>query len=375
MLNARLTVRFQAPPHFWPNCAQTVTDRTFRTLRDPAALAAAGLIAPDAAAALAPVAARYAVAVTPAMAALIDPADPGDPIAAQFTPDPAELVHTPAERADPIGDAVHSPLRGLVHRYPDRVLLTPTYVCPVYCRFCFRREVVGPGAGAALSRAELEAAFAYIRARPALREAILTGGDPLALPPRRIEAIMAALAAIPHLGTARWHSRVPVVTPERVTEAFAQALAARENLSSVVALHVNHARELTPAARAALRRLQKAGIMLVAQTVLLNGVNADAATLAALMRALVEAGVKPYYLHHPDLAPGTARFRLPLDAGLALYRGLRGHVSGLMAPTYVLDIPGGHGKVALDSAAARRRDDGAWELTDFRGVTHLYRDA
>jgi lysine 2,3-aminomutase len=168
---------------------------------------------------------------------------------------------------------------------------------------------------------------------------------------------------------------VPVVAPERVTQAFCDALASRENLSSVVAVHVNHARELTPVARAALRRLQMAGVMLVSQSVLLKGVNADAATLAALMRILVEAGVKPYYLHHPDLAPGTARFRLGVDEGLAITRALRGHVSGLMVPTYVLEIPGGFGKVALESGAARRNEDGSWALTDFRGGLHAYRDA
>lgn len=344
-------------------------------LRDVAALIDAGLVSPERAQALEGVAARYAVALTPAAAALIDPADPADPIGAQFVPDPGELIHADAERADPIGDSERSPLRGLVHRYPDRVLLTPTFVCPVYCRFCFRREVVGPGAGAALTRAELDAALGYVRARPAIREVILTGGDPLALPPRRLAAIMQALADIPHVGTARWHSRVPVLAPERVTGAFAQALASRDDLSSVVAVHVNHARELTPAARAALRRLQKAGVMLISQSVLLNGVNADAATLADLMRALVESGVKPYYLHHPDLAPGTARFRLTIAEGLAIHRALRGHVSGLMVPTYVLDIPGGFGKVALDSGAARREPDGSWSLTDFRGAVHRYVDA
>lgn len=352
-----------------------VSQRPAPILRSPAALAAAGLIAPQRAQALEAVARRYAVAVTPAMAALIDPADPADPIAAQFLPDPAELRAAPGEVADPIGDGARAPLRGIVHRYPDRVLLTPTFVCPVYCRFCFRREVVGPGAGAALTRDELEAALAYVRARPAIGEVIVTGGDPLALPAKRIEALSEALAGIAHVGTARWHSRVPVVTPQRVTGAFARALASREGLSSVVAVHVNHPRELTREARAALRRLQEAGVLLVSQSVLLKGVNADATTLTALMRALVEAGVKPYYLHHPDLAPGTARFRLSIDEGLALYRALRGHVSGLMVPTYVLDIPGGFGKVALDSGAARRLEDGSWALTDFSGAVNFYRDA
>jgi lysine 2,3-aminomutase len=345
------------------------------TPRDPAGLARAGLISPERAAALEPVAARYAVAVSPAMAALIDPTDPADPIAAQFLPDPAELIHSPAELADPIGDQARSPTRGVVHRYPDRVLLTPTFVCPVYCRFCFRREVVGPGADAALSRAEFAAALDYIRARPAIREVILTGGDPLGLPARRVSEIMEALAAIPHVGIARWHSRVPVVAPERATTDFLAALAPRAGLASVVVVHVDHPRELTQAARGALGGLSQAGVMLLSQSVLLRGVNADVETLTALLRKLVEAGAKPYYLHHPDLAPGTAKFRLGVSEGLALYRSLRGRISGLMVPTYVLDIPGGFGKVALDSGAARPIGEGTWELVDFQGRSHIYRDA
>jgi len=352
--------------------------RPARTLRDPAALARAGLVAPDRAAALEPVAARYALAVPPAMAALIDPADGADPIGRQFLPDPRELEARPDERADPIGDGAHSPVRGVVHRYPDRALFAPTLVCPVYCRFCFRREVVGPGAQAALTRAEIEAALGYFRAHSEIREVILTGGDPLGLTPARLGALVGALAAIAHVAVIRAHSRVPVATPERVTDDFVAALAGpiRSHGKTVaVAVHANHPREFTPAARAALRRLADAGIMLLSQSVLLAGVNDDADTLAALMRAFVESGAKPYYLHHPDLAPGTAHFRLPIARGLALVRGLRGRISGLAQPTYVLDIPGGHGKVALDGAAAQPVGEGVWELADFRGRAHLYREA
>ncbi|MBK9080568.1 MAG: lysine-2,3-aminomutase-like protein [Rhizobiales bacterium] len=352
--------------------------RPVRTLRDPAALARAGLIAPERAAALEEVAARYAVAVSATSAALIDPTDAADPIARQFIPDPRELQARPQELADPIGDGVHSPTRGVVHRYPDRALFAPTLVCPVYCRFCFRREVVGPGAQAALSRGEIAAALDYFRAHSDIREVILTGGDPLGLTPARIGALVGALAEIPHVATIRAHSRVPVATSERVTDDFVAALAGpirARGKTVAVAAHANHPREFTPAARAALRRLADAGIMLLSQSVLLAGVNDDADTLAALMRAFVAAGAKPYYLHHPDLAPGTGHFRLPIARGLALVRGLRGRVSGLAQPTYVLDIPGGHGKVALDSAAARPLDEGLWELTDFRGRAHLYREA
>jgi lysine 2,3-aminomutase len=181
-----------------------------RTLRRPADLARAGLVAPGRVGELERVAAQYAVAISPALAELIDPSDPCDPIARQFVPDAAELVAAPAERSDPIGDDAHSPVTGIVHRYPDRVLLKLVHVCPVYCRFCFRREQVGPRGRPSLSPAELDAALAYIRARPEIWEVILTGGDPLVLSARRLRAVVRALAAIEHVRIIRVHTRVPV---------------------------------------------------------------------------------------------------------------------------------------------------------------------
>ena len=313
-----------------------------RTLRHPADLAAAGLIPETRVAALEEVAARYAVAITPAMAELIDPADAHDPIARQFVPDPAELETRPEENPDPIGDGVHEVVPGLIHRYPDRVLLKLVQVCAVYCRFCFRRETVGPDA-AHLPPEALAAALAYIAGHPEIWEVIVSGGDPLVASPRRIAALMAALAEIDHVKVVRFHTRVPVVAPERVTAELVAALKSHGK-ATWVAIHANHPRELTPAARAAIARLADAGIPLVSQTVLLAGVNDDPATLGGLMRAFVECRVKPYYLHHADLAPGTGHFRTTIAAGQALMRGLRGRYSGLCQPTYVLDIPGGHGK-------------------------------
>jgi len=322
-----------------------------RTLRTPAALAEAGLIAPGSERALEAVAARYAVAVTPAMAALVDPADPADPIARQFVPDPRELITTPQERADPIGDHAHSPVPGIVHRYPDRVLLKATHTCAVYCRFCFRREMVGPGGQGTLTPEELDAALAYIAGRPEVWEVILTGGDPLVLSPRRLAELMTRLAAISHLRIVRFHTRVPAVDPEAVTPELVAALQSPSERQSVyVALHANHPRELTPAARAACARIVRAGLPMLGQTVLLKGVNDDAETLAALFRAMVEARIKPYYLHHPDLAPGTGHLRVGLEEGQALMRKLRGRISGLCQPTYVLDVPGGYGKVPVGPA-------------------------
>jgi lysine 2,3-aminomutase len=317
-----------------------------KTLRSATDLVDAGLAPPAAESDIARVGERYAIAVTPAVAELIDSCDAADPIARQFVPDVRELDTAPNERADPIGDEAHSPVKGIVHRYRDRVLLKIVGVCPVYCRFCFRREMVGPAAEANLSQDETDAALGYIRAHPEIWEVILTGGDPFILSPRRIEAVTAALSEIPHVKIIRWHTRVPVVAPERVTDEFVAALRTSKK-TGYVALHANHPRELTGAARDAIARLVDAGIPMVSQTVLLRGVNDDAETLDALMRAFVEARVKPYYLHHGDLAPGTAHFRTSVGEGQAIMRALRQRLSGVAMPTYVLDIPGGFGKVPV----------------------------
>ncbi len=312
------------------------------TLRTAGALAAAGLIAPSGRAAIAAVERRYAIAITPAMRALIEQSD--DPIGRQFIPDSAELITAPHESPDPIADDALSPIRGVVHRYPDRALLKPLLVCPVYCRFCFRREHVGPDGGL-LSEADLQAAYAWFAAHPAIREVILTGGDPLMLSPRRLGAIVAALSAIPHIESLRVHTRVPVADPALVTDALAAAMEGDKPLWLVV--HANHAREFTPDARTALRRILARGIPLLGQSVLLRGVNDSADALEALFRAMLSARVKPYYLHQLDPAPGTARFHVPIEEGQRLLAALRGRVTGLAWPTYVLDIPGGHGKVPI----------------------------
>jgi lysine 2,3-aminomutase len=340
------------------------------TLRTPAALAEAGLIPPDRIAALEGIAARYAVAITPAMVDLIDAGDLGDPIARQFVPDAAELAATPDENADPIGDGAHEVTPGLIHRYPDRVLLKLVSACAVYCRFCFRRETVGQGE--AMSKADVAAALGYIRARPEIWEVIVSGGDPLVASPRRLRTLTAALAEIDHVKVVRFHTRVPVVAPERITPELVAALQA-DGTTTWVAIHANHPRELSEEARAAVARLADAGIPLVGQTVLLKGVNDDPATLAALMRAFVEARVKPYYLHHGDLAPGTSNFRTTIAGGQALTKALRGRVSGLCQPAYVLDIPGGHGKVPIGPQYVEATP-GGWALYDFSGGRHAYRD-
>jgi lysine 2,3-aminomutase len=331
-------------------------------------LADAGLIDPDAVESATNVGRRYAIRVTPQMAELIVGGD-DDPIRQQFLPHADELIPSADDLIDPIGDDAHSPLPGLIHRYPDRVLLKPINVCPVYCRFCFRRETVG--AAPAMTPAELTAAFGYIEARSEIWEVILTGGDPLMLKPASLARLVSRLEAIPHVQVLRLHTRVPIAEPDRVTSDVVTAIKGTGRLATYVSIHANHPREITANARAAAARLADAGLPLLAQTVLLKGINNNIETLSALMRALVAARIQPYYIHHPDLAPGTARFRLSIVEGQKLVAALRGNLSGLCQPTYVLDVPGGYGKTTL-SASNVQSDGDRWRILDPFGREHLY---
>jgi len=337
-----------------------------RTLRDADALHDAGLLAGSDVAAAKQVARRYAVAVTPHLA---EGARRSEAIARQFVPSADELVIAREELGDPIGDEAHAPVKGIVHRYADRVLLKPIHACAVYCRFCFRREQVGPG-GDALDAAELQAALDYIRAHGDIWEVILSGGDPLLLSPRRLKEIVDALAAIEHVGVIRIHTRLPVADPAKIDGEMVAALKCAKAV--YVVLHCNHADELTADVKAACARLVDAGLPMLAQSVLLKGVNDDAAAMEALMRGLVAARIKPYYLHHPDLAHGTGHFRLPIARGQEILRDLRGRVSGLCQPTYVLDIPGGHGKVPIGPDYLAPTADGGWRVADPDGGLHDY---
>lgn len=349
-----------------------------KTLRGITSLRSAGLLAaaPDRLAALESVAARYAVAITPAMAALIDPNDPDDPIARQFVPDVAELQSQPNERTDPIGDDSFSPVEGIVHRYADRVLLKLVHACPVYCRFCFRREMVGPRGRPALSARKRAAAYRYIREHGGIWEVILSGGDPLVLPAKTLGAAIRVLGAIAHVKVIRIHTRVPVVAPERITAAMVAAIK-MPGKAVYVALHANHPRELTDEARAACGRLIEAGIPMLSQSVLLKGVNDDEATLVELMRAFVECRIKPYYLHHADLAPGTSHLRTTIENGRELMRAIRGRVSGLAQPSYMLDLPDGSGKVPvgpnyIGENTARGGGDGSYRVQAIDGRSLSY---
>lgn len=332
-----------------------------RLLRTPEDLIAAGLVPPEQKDALDAVAQDYATAIPPAFLDLIE--QPDDPIGVQVIPSPEELLITPEERSDPIGDDALSPVPGIVHRYADRALLKPLLVCPLYCRFCFRREHVGPDGGV-LDDAALEKALDWLRSHPAIREVILTGGDPLMLSPRRLGQIITALSAMQHVTTIRLHTRVPVAAPERVTDALLDVLETDKALW--MAVHINHAREMSEAARACLKRLVRRGVPLLGQSVLLRGVNDSEQALEDLFRSMVEVRMRPYYLHQLDPAPGTARFHVPVAEGQRLLAGLRGRVTGLAWPTYVLDIPGGYGKVPLGPEYV----DGALQVRDPEGRPH-----
>jgi lysine 2,3-aminomutase len=318
------------------------------------------------------VAARYAIAITPAMIDAMAKDGPNGPIGKQFLPDARELDIRPEESEDPISDRPFTPVEGIVHRYPDRVLLKAVHICPVYCRFCFRREMVGPEGDGMLATDRLETALSYIREHTEIWEVILTGGDPLILSPRRLEALISPLRTMDHVKVIRFHSRVPLVDPDRISQDLITVLKG-SGKAVFVALHANHADEFTAAGRAACTKLIDSGVVMVSQSVLLKGINDDPEVLARLMRTFVENRIKPYYLHHPDLAPGTSHFRLSVEEGQKLIASLRGKLSGLCQPTYVLDIPGGHGK-AYVNAQEYQRDEQGLLLKDYNGVNHSYRD-
>ncbi len=341
-----------------------------RTVRTTDALIERGLLDAADRDAIEQVTRQFAVAITPSVLETIATGDSEYGVARQYVPSAAENTISPDELDDPIGDARHAPLRGIIHRYPDRVLLNAIQTCAVYCRFCFRREQVGPH-NKALSAQELDGALRYIREHDAIWEVILSGGDPLMLPADKLTRIAQALVDIPHVKVMRLHTRVPTAAPERVTDAMVAAL--RIMTPTYVAVHVNHPDELTTDVRAACAKLADAGIPLLGQTVLLRQINDRADILERLFRGLVELRIRPYYLHVGDKAKGTAHFRTGIAAGQELMRDLRGEISGLCQPTLVLDIPGGYGKMPVGPSYVEQGPDGC-HVTDFQGVRHAYQD-
>ena len=343
---------------------------TAGSLKTIDSLAASGLLAGRDRHSLNEVARRYPIAVTSTLSDLIERGNPDDPIARQFLPDSRELKTAPEELADPIGDHAHEPVKGIVHRYRDRVLLKLVHACPVYCRFCFRREMIGPDGEAPLTGQALDRAFEYIAGHKEIWEVILTGGDPFIVPAHVAGSVVRRLEAFAHVKIIRWHTRVPIVDPVRVSDEFIDAIQSYEKTVYTV-LHINHVRELSSEARAAIARLRSAGVILLSQSVLLRGVNDSVDTLDELLRELVVLGVKPYYLHQMDLAPGTAHFRVPIDEAQEIYSNLKRRISGVALPNFVIDIPGGFGKVSAARGHIFNRDD-VLSISDERGQVHDY---
>lgn len=295
--------------------------------------------------ALSSVADHFQIRVSPAMQAVLKN-DEKDPIYQQFIPSIHESLILDDEVGDPIGDIPYTPVTGIVHRYEDRALLKVTQLCAVYCRFCFRKEMIGQY-GESLSKDELNDAFHYIETHPELWEIILTGGDPLILSVNRLTDILHRLADIEHIQNIRIHTRIPVVSPEMITEELLTLFTAIQDKGKTitVVIHANHANELTDAVAVTMKQLQKNGIMLISQSVMLQGINDDFDTLANLMRRFIAVGIKPYYLHQLDFARGTSHFRVKEEKAVALIRELRLKLSGICVPVLIQEIP--HGKKPL----------------------------
>lgn len=315
---------------------------------------------------LAPVGRRYPLRITPHYLGLIE--TPDDPIWRQCVPDPQELEDD--QLSDPLDEERLSPVPGLIHRYPDRAVWLVSNECAVYCRFCLRKRRVGcPALGC--DDGAIEDALRYLAETPVVRDVILSGGDPLLLGDERLEWILARLAAIPHVEMVRIGTRTPVTLPERITARLCRMLKRYHPL--YVNTHFNHPREITPAAAKACARLADAGIPLGNQTVLMRGVNDDPAVMACLMQRLLAIRVRPYYIHQMDLVRGTGHFRTKVEKGLAIMDALRGHTSGMATPYYVIDAPGGKGKIPLLPDCVSRRNNG-WVLRNYQGETIEYCD-
>ncbi len=313
----------------------------------------------------------FPMSITPYYLGLVDRHDPDCPIRKQVVPTAAESIEIPGDRVDPLGEVAHEVAPELVQRYPDRVLLLASDRCAVYCRFCTRSRMVGDGGGAR-SMAHLEPAFQHIESHPDIREVIVSGGDPLVMSTRRIAEILARLATIAHVGNVRIGTRAPVTIPQRITEELCEALRA-SHPSVWVMTHFNHPAELTAESEAAVARLVDHGLPVMNQSVLLRGINDDADVLETLFRGLVRHRVRPYYLLQADVVRGTGHLRTPLDTGIEIMAALQGRLSGIALPKFVVDTPGGRGKVPVGPETIVRRDGPLTVLRTFRDeeIEHL----
>ncbi len=312
---------------------------------------------------------KFRVDVTPYFATLMDPLDPRCPVRRQVIPLGRELRAFTSMMEDSLAEDAHSPVPGLVHRYPDRVLMLVTTQCASYCRYCTRSRIVGD-ASATFSREEHQAQIDYIARTPQVRDVLLSGGDPLTLPPKVLDRILSDLRAIPHVEIVRIGSRVPVFLPQRITEEFTQMM--RKHHPLWINIHVNHPKEITPELRAACERMADAGIPLGNQSVLLAGINDSVHIQRRLVQELVKIRVRPYYLYQADLVEGAGHFRTTVAKGIEIAEGLRGHTSGFAVPVYVIDAPGGGGKIPVMPNYVLSQAPGKIVLRNYEGFITTY---
>lgn len=313
---------------------------------------------------------KFSVAVTPHFAALIDPEDPHCPIRLQVVPQESELVVSRGDMTDPLDEDGSSVVEGLVHRYPDRVLFLALDTCAAYCRYCTRSRLVSQGELDPIGR-RLEAAIAYLEAHTEVRDVLLSGGDPLLMADSVLDKLLGRLRAIPHIEFLRIGTRIPGFLPQRITPELVAVLRKHRVWLS---LHFCHARELTPEVAAACDLLADGGIPLGCQTVLLRGVNDSAATLRDLFHGLLKLRVRPYYLYQCDPVLGTGHLRTSVATGLDLMAQLRGFTTGYAVPTYVVDAPGGGGKVPVQRETLTGLEEGTWQLRNWEGKSYSYLD-
>lgn len=330
-------------------------------------------LSPDERDAVARHAGSLPVGITPYYASLMSYADASEPLRRTHIPVGDEYLHGPGEADDPLGEDQHMAAPGLVHRYPDRVLFLATGFCSTYCRYCTRSRMVGePGGEYSFSRHQWDAALAYIAAHPEIRDVLISGGDPLTLADDKLDFLLGRLRAIPHVEFIRLGSKVPTVLPQRITPALTAVL--RKHHPLWLSIHFTHPSELTPEVTESTARLADAGIPLGSQTVLLRGINDDVATMTSLMHGLLKRRVKPYYLYQCDPITGSAHFRTPVAKGLEIIRGLRGHTTGYAVPNFVIDAPGGGGKIPLLPDYVVGRDGDDLLLRSFDGGVYRYND-
>jgi lysine 2,3-aminomutase len=313
---------------------------------------------------------RMAMAITPYWATLIDPDDPLCPVRRQAIPTVAEFQVSPYEMTDPCGEDSDSPAPHLVHRYPDRVLLLSTESCAMYCRHCTRRRLVGHEEKNDGGAGRFDAALEYIRSNKKVRDVLISGGDPLTLEDEVIEDLVRRVRAIPHVEFVRLGTRVPVTLPQRITEGLISRLKKYSPLW--ISIHFNHPKEITKRTRIACDMLADAGFPLGSQTVLLRGINDRPSTMRRLVHELLKIRVRPYYIYQCDLVRGTQHFRTPVDSGLNIIEKLRGHTTGYGVPTYVIDAPGGGGKIPISPSYIVSQSKGKYVLRNYEGKVYTY---